>query len=321
MAGLPALPGEPPLGTGTGTASGFATALADLVDRRVARSSHVLRPALPDVDETAAAVTEALRSLPPAPDALVHGDLIAANVLVDAGRPTAVLDFGFLTAVGDPAFDVAVTASVYDMYGPHARETEERLDAVLARRFGHDPVRLDVYRAAYALATSTCFGRPGRTATSRGAWRCCADPGCARPWASEPAQGSMGAWSLRTRNQWWGVVLDAPDAQQLGRFYEQLLGWRIYTDTPSGSRSRRRRRPATTSRSCRRRATSGRCGPPRTASPRSRCTSTSRSTTSRRPWRTPSPWVRSCRTSSPRQDVRVMLDPAGHPFCLYVHDD
>ena len=158
MARLPALPGEPPLGT----ASGFATALADLVDRRVARSAHVLRAALPDLDETAAAVTEALRSLPPAPAALVHGDLIAANVLVDEGRPPAVLDFGFLTAVGDPAFDVAVTASVYDMYGPHARETEERLDAVLARRFGHDPARLDVYRAAYALATSTCFGSAGQ---------------------------------------------------------------------------------------------------------------------------------------------------------------
>ena len=162
MARLPALPGEPPLGTGTGTGPGFATALADLVDRRVARSAHVLRAALPDLDETAAAVTEALRSLPPAPAALVHGDLIAANVLVDEGRPTAVLDFGFLTAVGDPAFDVAVTASVYDMYGPHARETEERLDAVLARRFGHDPARLDVYRAAYALATSTCFGSAGQ---------------------------------------------------------------------------------------------------------------------------------------------------------------
>jgi aminoglycoside phosphotransferase (APT) family kinase protein len=157
MARLPALPGEPPLGT----APGFGPALADLVERRLEPSSRVLRQALPDVDETAAAVTEALRSLPPVPDALVHGDLIAANVLVDAGRASAVLDFGFLTAVGDPAFDVAVSASVHDMYGPHARETEERLDAVLARRFDHDPVRLDVHRAAYALATSTCFSPRG----------------------------------------------------------------------------------------------------------------------------------------------------------------
>jgi aminoglycoside phosphotransferase (APT) family kinase protein len=92
----------------------------------------------------------------------VHGDLIAANVLVDdAHRPSAVLDFGFLTAVGDPAFDVAVTSSVHDMYGPHARTTEERLEAVFADRFDHDPARLDVHRAAYALVTATSFGAGG----------------------------------------------------------------------------------------------------------------------------------------------------------------
>ena len=88
----------------------------------------------------------------------MHGDLIPANVLVDeAGRPSAVIDFGFLTTAGDPAFDAAVTASIFDMYGPAARATEARLDA----RLDVDPERAGVHRAAYAVVTATCFSPTG----------------------------------------------------------------------------------------------------------------------------------------------------------------
>lgn len=73
----------------------------------------------------------------------------------------AVLDFGFLTTVGDPAFDAAVTASIFDMYGPRATATEALLDEALADRFGHDPARLAVHRAAYALVTGNCFSASG----------------------------------------------------------------------------------------------------------------------------------------------------------------
>jgi catechol 2,3-dioxygenase-like lactoylglutathione lyase family enzyme len=31
----------------------------------------------------------------------------------------------------------------------------------------------------------------------------------------------------RSRSDWWGVVLDAPDARTLARFYADLLGWEI----------------------------------------------------------------------------------------------
>ena len=34
------------------------------------------------------------------------------------------------------------------------------------------------------------------------------------------------------RHDFWGVVLDAPDAPALGRFYAELLGWRIHHETP-----------------------------------------------------------------------------------------
>src|SRR3954452_1705049 len=34
--------------------------------------------------------------------------------------------------------------------------------------------------------------------------------------------------ALRSKNHWFGVVLDAPDARELAHFYERLLGWTIY---------------------------------------------------------------------------------------------
>jgi aminoglycoside phosphotransferase (APT) family kinase protein len=41
-------------------------------------------------------------------------------MLDDQYRPLAVLDFGFLTTAGDPRLDAAITATVMNMYGPHA---------------------------------------------------------------------------------------------------------------------------------------------------------------------------------------------------------
>ena len=35
---------------------------------------------------------------------------------------------------------------------------------------------------------------------------------------------------LRTSKTWWGVVLDAPDGPELARFYGRLLGWQVYPD-------------------------------------------------------------------------------------------
>jgi predicted enzyme related to lactoylglutathione lyase len=37
---------------------------------------------------------------------------------------------------------------------------------------------------------------------------------------------------LRTKAHWFGVTLDAPDARELGRFYQRLLGWKIFADEP-----------------------------------------------------------------------------------------
>lgn len=34
--------------------------------------------------------------------------------------------------------------------------------------------------------------------------------------------------ALRTKTSWWGVVLDAPDVSALTDFYERLLGWQVF---------------------------------------------------------------------------------------------
>jgi hypothetical protein len=73
-----------------------------------------------------------------------------------------VLDFGLLTAIGDPRFDAAVTASIFDMYGPNARATETTLDQEFQMRFGHDDgATYSLYRAAYAVITSTYYSSDG----------------------------------------------------------------------------------------------------------------------------------------------------------------
>jgi hypothetical protein len=41
--------------------------------------------------------------------------------------------------------------------------------------------------------------------------------------------------ALRTRNQWWGVVLDAPDGPELAHFYARLLGWRVFNEDDNGA--------------------------------------------------------------------------------------
>ena len=121
-------------------------------------------------------------------------------------------------------------------------------------------------------------------------------------------------WS---RHDWWGVVLEAPDAGALARFYAELLGWEIGKDTPAWA----------------------------TVAPRGGVAYLGFQTSPgyvRPVW----PSVEGCQQMmmhldlevsdleaavthavqlgameaehQPQDTVRVLLDPAGHPFCLYV---
>ena len=151
---LPVLPDEPPFNQ----TAPFETELAALVTRRTTLFKTSLRSALHDVDAVLNDTVAALHALRPAIPTLVHGDLIAANVLSYEAHATAVLDFGFLSTAGDPAFDAAIAASCFDMWGPSAQDIERQLDRAFASAFGHDHRRVSIYRAAYALTTACCFG-------------------------------------------------------------------------------------------------------------------------------------------------------------------
>lgn len=143
----------------------WPAALSSLVTRRVERSAPVLHRGVARLDDKVEAVLRRLGELPPVRAGLVHGDLIPANVLVDDDlHPIAVLDFGFLSVHGDVAFDAAVTASIVEMYGPTARKIERDLDTAFVRALGPFVPSSDVlavYRAAYALITSTAYDAEG----------------------------------------------------------------------------------------------------------------------------------------------------------------
>jgi Phosphotransferase enzyme family len=143
-------------------ADSYHAALLALLARRVARFGDVIRRELPDFEARYAALTAQIRCLPDRPDTVIHGDLLGGNILVDTNtRPLAVLDFGFLTSAGDPAMDAAITASVMNMYGPHAAKITEKLTGRMASDLGYDPDTLRIYQAAYAVATSNAFTADG----------------------------------------------------------------------------------------------------------------------------------------------------------------
>ncbi len=127
--------------------------------------------------------------------------------------------------------------------------------------------------------------------------------------------------ALRTKSHWIGVALDAPDARELARFYQRLLDWTIFSDQPDWV----------------------------TLAP-------SKKAGYNLAFQTEKNYVRPKWPSEPgepvmmmhldfevddldeavdhavdvgaelaqfqpQEDVRVMLDPAGHPFCLYLEHD
>lgn len=120
---------------------------------------------------------------------------------------------------------------------------------------------------------------------------------------------------LRTRTLWWGVTLNAPDAGELARFYARLLDWKLdgLSVAPSADAGYylgfqtepRYQRPV---------------WPPDPGDQQmqmhleievddldqavAHALSVGATTAD----------------FQPQPDVRVMLDPAGHPFCLYLDE-
>lgn len=145
------------------------------MERRFHGSPDLLRHHVKEVDHLVASVAGGLRALPQSPPAaLLHGDLVPANVLVQGGRVTGVLNFGFLTAVGDPQFDAAITASIFDMYGPtHVLQRTcwvkpsppdsvttwtDTVSIVLRTPSSHIPALVQMVLTATSCGALRCFG-------------------------------------------------------------------------------------------------------------------------------------------------------------------
>ncbi len=130
----------------------------------------------------------------------------------------------------------------------------------------------------------------------------------------------MGCMPLRTNSTWFGVVLECKDASELAHFYQRLLGWEIYTDSRDWAT----------------------LAPSRTAGYNM---AFQRDEDFARPtWpseagvqqmqahldlqvddlTTAVAYAEECgaeqATYQPQETVKVMLDPAGHPFCLYLDE-
>lgn len=120
-----------------------------------------------------------------------------------------------------------------------------------------------------------------------------------------------------SRHDYWGVVLEAPDAHALARFYAQLLGWEIAKEDAEGAA----------------------IAPPdgvayvgfQTAEDYIPPVWPARSGAQRITMHLdfevtdlPAAVTHALELGAreadhqPQDDVRVLLDPAGHPFCLYT---
>jgi catechol 2,3-dioxygenase-like lactoylglutathione lyase family enzyme len=132
--------------------------------------------------------------------------------------------------------------------------------------------------------------------------------------------GQDGRMLDRKPTHWWGVVLDAPDAPALARFYAGLLGWTIVKEEPGWA----------------------------VVTPPDSIAYLSFQTTPdyiRPAWPNADGQQQqmlhldlevgdlavsvdraveagaTLAEFQPQETVRVLLDPAGHPFCLYVDND
>jgi hypothetical protein len=93
----------------------------------------------------------------------------------------------------------------------------------------------------------------------------------------------------RTQGMWWGTAIEAPDPGALARFYSELLGWAICHEEP---------------------------GTTILAPPEGSIFVVFQHAAD---YQAPV-WPPAEGQHQPQENVRVLFDPAGHPFCLCRDD-
>ncbi len=124
----------------------------------------------------------------------------------------------------------------------------------------------------------------------------------------------------RTPQGWLGVVLGAPDARALASFYRDLLGWELAADEPDWCTMRMPGMPVNL-------AFQTEVGHVRPVWPGAEGDQQMQLhldlgvTDLEGAVEDAVALGATLPAYQPQDDVRVLLDPAGHPFCLYVDND
>jgi catechol 2,3-dioxygenase-like lactoylglutathione lyase family enzyme len=123
----------------------------------------------------------------------------------------------------------------------------------------------------------------------------------------------------RSTTNWWGVVLEAPDPHALADFYSDLLGWPVVQTDPTGAAIQV---PGTSSYLSFN--SSPDYVPPAwpAAEGQQQMMLHIDIAVDDLPGAVADAVERGATLAEfqPQEDVRVLLDPAGHPFCLYLDE-
>jgi hypothetical protein len=150
------------LPSGGAVSEGPIPMLLEVAARKVDRYGDQLRRSVQDFDGVYASVVGQLCQVSGPATHVVHGDLCPSNILLGPDRMvSAVVDWGFLSHVGDPTFDASIACGTYDMYGPFARRHDEALLSGCVYRYGYDRRHLMVHRALYAILTANAYSDDG----------------------------------------------------------------------------------------------------------------------------------------------------------------
>jgi hypothetical protein len=123
---------------------------------------------------------------------------------------------------------------------------------------------------------------------------------------------------LRTATTWWGTVLDAEDAPALAHFYARLLDWQVFNEDETGaavapSEDAGYYLAFQTEEHYVRPVWPAEPGKPQMSMHLDVAVDDLEGAVA---------YAVGCGAEQaefqPQDDVRVMLDPAGHPFCLYL---
>lgn len=127
--------------------------------------------------------------------------------------------------------------------------------------------------------------------------------------------------ALRGSATWFGVVLDAPDARELAHFYERLLGWKVFDEdddwvTLAPSKEAGHNLAFATEPNYVRPVWPTEPGRPQMMMHLDFEVDDLESALAHA-----IEVGAELAHVQPQADVRVMLDPAGHPFCLYRNEE